>query len=55
MARNQLTQLQERFRNNILSGMTAKDAYIKAGYMARDVAAKVNASKLLRNKISADY
>ncbi len=44
-----LTPLQERFKNNILSGMTAKDAYIKAGYKARGAAAEVNASRLLRN------
>jgi hypothetical protein len=35
--------------------MTPKVAYIKAGCKARDVVAEVNAFKLIRNKISADY
>jgi phage terminase small subunit len=44
-----LTHRQERFKNNILKGMDAKNAYIKAGYKARGAAAEVNASRLLRN------
>jgi len=35
--------------------MTPKDAYIKAGYKTRGVVAGVNASKMLRKKVSADY
>ncbi|MEJ2731880.1 MAG: terminase small subunit [Deltaproteobacteria bacterium] len=49
MAKRKLTPLQERFKNNILKGMDAKTAYIKAGYKARGAAAEVNASRLLRN------
>lgn len=46
---DKLTNLQERFKNNILKGMNGKDAYIKAGYKARGAAAEVNASRMLRN------
>jgi phage terminase small subunit len=54
MAKTELTHLQERFKNNILKGMDAKSAYIKAGYRARGAAAEVNASRLLRNaKVAA--
>ena len=49
-----LTNLQGRFKNNILKGMDGKAAYIKAGYKARGAAAEVNASRLLRNaKVAA--
>jgi phage terminase small subunit len=54
MAQKKLTPLQERFKNNILSGMDGKTAYIAAGYKARGAAAEVNASRLLRNaKVAA--
>jgi phage terminase small subunit len=54
MAKKKLTHLQERFKNNILNGMDAKNAYIKAGYKARGAAAESAASRLLRNvKVAA--
>lgn len=40
---------QEKFVFNVLAGMTAKAAYIAAGYTARGNSAEVNASRLLRN------
>jgi phage terminase small subunit len=40
---------QRRFVNNVLEGMDAKNAYIKAGYRARGHTAEVNGSRLLRN------
>lgn len=49
MVKKGLSIQQERFKNNILEGMDAKNAYIKAGYKARGVVAEVNASRLLRN------
>ena len=49
MTTKKLTYLQERFKNNILSGMDGKTAYFEAGYRARGAAAEVNASRLLRN------
>jgi phage terminase small subunit len=49
MANRKLTAQQEKFKNNILSGMNGKAAYIAAGYKATGAAAEVNASKLLRN------
>lgn len=42
-------QRHERFAQGIAKGLTAKDAYIQAGYKARDNAAEVNAARLLRN------
>jgi phage terminase small subunit len=49
MTGKKLTHLQERFKNNILSGMDGKAAYIAAGYKARGAAAEAAASRLLRN------
>ena len=49
MVKRKLTAQQENFKNNILSGMDAKAAYIAAGYKARGATAEVNASRLLRN------
>jgi phage terminase small subunit len=54
MAKRKLTAQQKKFKNNILSGMNGKAAYIAAGYKARGAAAEVNASKLLRiTKVAA--
>jgi phage terminase small subunit len=44
-----LTYLQERFVNNLLSGMHQDEAYVVAGYKARGASARVNASRLLTN------
>ncbi|UCC95818.1 MAG: helix-turn-helix domain-containing protein [Candidatus Omnitrophota bacterium] len=44
-----LTYLQERFKNNILKGMDANNAFIKAGYKVRGAVAGAAASKLLKN------
>lgn len=44
-----LTDLQRKFVNNLLSGMSQVDAYEKAGYKARGAAARTNASRLLAN------
>ena len=48
-SKRKLSNLQQRFVNNILKGMDGKAAYVKAGYKARGAAAEVNASRLLRN------
>ncbi len=40
---------QRRFVNNVLEGMDAKNAYIKAGYTARGKSAEASASQLLGN------
>ena len=47
----QLSRLQRRFLNNLLSKKykTQTEAYIAAGYKAKEKAAKVNASRLLTN------
>jgi hypothetical protein len=47
MASLKLTDLQQRFVNNLLSGMHQDEAYVEAGYRARGAAARVNASRLL--------
>ena len=44
-----LTALQQRFVNNLLSGMHQDEAYVVAGYRAKEAAARVNASRLLTN------
>jgi phage terminase small subunit len=49
MTKQKLTAQQEKFKNNILSGMDAKAAYIAAGYKARGATAEAAASRLLRN------
>jgi phage terminase small subunit len=49
MTKRKLTAQQEKFKNNILKGMDAKAAYIRAGYKARGSAAEAAASRLLRN------
>ena len=47
MANRKLTDLQQCFVNNLLSGMHQDEAYVEAGYRARGAAARVNASRLL--------
>lgn len=42
-------QRHELFAQGIAKGLTAKDAYIKAGYKARDNAAESAAARLFRN------
>jgi phage terminase small subunit len=49
MTKRKLTAQQQKFVNNLLEGMDAKTAYIKAGYCARENAAEASASRLLRN------
>ena len=44
-----LTAQQERFAQNIVKGLTPRDAYTDAGYKARGRAASASASRLLTN------
>ena len=44
-----LSILQQRFLDNLMSGMSQKEAYIKAGYKARGNVSEMAASRLIRN------
>lgn len=49
MAKRKLTNLQQRFVNNILKGMNQTDAYLEAGYKCTRSAARRAAARLLTN------
>lgn len=46
---DKLTNLQQRFANNILKGLNQTDAYLKAGYKCSRAAARANAARLITN------
>ncbi len=46
---DKLTNLQQRFTNNILKGLNQTDAYLKAGYKCSRAAARANAARLITN------
>ena len=47
--KRKLSNLQERFKNNILEGMNQTDAYLAAGYKCSRQAANANAVRLIAN------
>lgn len=49
--KRKLTWRQEKFKNNLLEGMSQKDAFIKAGYKNRGQAAIVDACRLAKNPL----